>query len=51
MPPLAPKRICANCGKDIGRRWKEYNLCAACIREIEGEPTPVKDRQKDDIPY
>lgn len=51
MPQLAPKRICADCGKDIGRKWKEYNLCSACIRKRELTDVAYKDRQKGDIPY
>lgn len=34
MTQLAPKQICMNCGKDIGRRWKP-GLCGQCIREVE----------------
>lgn len=54
MPQLAPKQTCPNCGKSIGRRWKEA-LCGTCIHELEkdvwSERVPPTEEIKNDIPY
>lgn len=54
MPQLAPKQNCPECGKPIGRRWKQQ-LCGSCIRKLESdvwqERVPATGENKDDIPY
>jgi len=52
MPQLAPKRDCRGCHKPIGRRWKDGELCRACIRQLEETgKLPKEKRQADQIPY
>lgn len=57
MPQLAPKRNCAECGKPVGRRWKDYTLCGSCTRTImEQDKDPkesdkAEEMSKDRIPY
>lgn len=51
MPRLAPKQMCMNCGKDLGRRWKEA-LCSSCAKKALEVITPQPATYpKDDIPY
>ena len=41
----APKRDCRECGRPIGRRWRDGELCGRCKRALEdgAEPTPRAD--------
>lgn len=47
---LAPKRNCAECGKNVGRNWKEWVLCSGCVR-LKMERFEKTTEKKDDIPY
>ena len=39
----APERECAECGKKVGRRWKEYVLCRACQNRRDAGREPLRD--------